>query len=145
LKSEVDPKTYSELERQIQRSVGVRGKQPVTVSQIDDKKFDYLFGRATGREHNLARTNQNASEMKRLGVPDTPEGHAMLRSHLNDAVQGNSNVVRTYENEWGSFEVRESLFAGPSGKFSKFESTWQVMPDGSRRFSTLIPRGGGKK
>lgn len=114
-----------------------------TVSQIDGKKFDCLFGRATGREHNLARTNQNALEMKRLGVPDTAEGHAMLSSHLDDAVQGNSNISRSFDNEWGSFEVRESLFPGPSGKFSKFESTWQVMPEGSRRFSTLIPRGGG--
>ena len=128
-------KTVSEIKKQTPR-VG---------SQIDDKKFDYLFGRATGRQHNLARTNQNALEMKRLGIPDTPEGHAMLRSHLDNVVQENSNIIRAFNNEWGSFEVRESLFAGLSGKFSNFESTWQVLPDGTRRFSTLIPRGGGGK
>jgi hypothetical protein len=45
-----------------------------TASQIDGKKFDYLFGRATGRQHNLDRTNQNALEMKRLECRIRPKG-----------------------------------------------------------------------
>jgi filamentous hemagglutinin len=151
LRSTLGENNFREIESHILARAGQKSTQvpkqkaPTVASQIDNKKFDYLFGRATGREHNLARTNQNALEMKRLGIPDTPEGNTMLRSHLNNVVQNDANKIRTFNNEWGSFEVRESLFVGPSGKFSKFESTWQVLPDGTRRFNTLIPRGGGGK
>lgn len=65
----------------------------------------------------------------------------MLSSHLEQAAQGTSNVIRTYTNQWGSFEVRESLLAGPGG-FLKFESTWQVLDNGVLRFITAIPFGG---
>ena len=43
--------------------------------------------------------------------------------------------------EYGSFQARESLFAGPGG-FIKFESTWQVLEGGQFRFTTAIPFGG---
>jgi hypothetical protein len=43
----------------------------VNIPEIPEGKFDYFFGRATGRQHNLARTNQNAFQMKRIGVPDS--------------------------------------------------------------------------
>jgi filamentous hemagglutinin len=151
LRSTLGEKNFREIESHILARVSHKStkvpteKAPTVASQIDDKKFDYLFGRATGHEHNLARTNQNSLEMKRLGIPDTPKGHTLLRSHLNNTLQNNSSILKTFKNEWGSFEVRESLFVGPSGKFSKFESTWQVLPDGTRRFGTLIPRGGGGK
>ena len=111
-------------------------------TQVDAGKFDYLFGRGSGRAHNVARTNQNALQMQRLGIPDTAEGHALLRSHLDDVVQNPANISRTFSNKHGAFEVRESLCPGPSGKFSKFESTWQVMDDGTRRLTTIIPFGG---
>ena len=125
------------------RRVAVDGAGRISV-QIDAKKFDYLFGRAGGRDHNIDRTKQNVAEMKRLGIPDNPEGYDMITRHLSDAVQNKSNVTKTFSNEWGTFEVRQSLFAGPSGKFSIFESTWQVLPSGERRFSTLISKGGKK-
>jgi hypothetical protein len=111
---------------------------------VEQGKFDYLFGRTTGRQHNLARSNQNALQMKRLGVPDTAEGHALLRQHFDDVIAQEGNVVNKFANEHGSFEVRESLFPGPSGKFSKFETTFEMLPDGSRRLVTVIPRGGGR-
>lgn len=110
---------------------------------IPEGKFDYFFGRATGRQHNLARTNQNAFQMKRLGVPDTPEGHALLRDHLVEAANNPRNVLYAFENPYGFFEVRESLFQGPSGQFAKFQTTWHVMDDGLRKLTTLIPFGGG--
>jgi hypothetical protein len=46
----------------------------------------------------------------------------------------------TFTNEYGTFQVRESLFAG-TGRFLKFESTWQAFEIGSSRFITAIPFG----
>ena len=107
-------------------------------ASVDEGKLDYLFGKAKGGKnagHNLPRTNQNAAQMRRLGLSYTVEGRAMVRSHLDEVVQNDSNILKLFKNEYGSFEVRESLFSGPSGKFSKFESTWELMPDGSRRLT----------
>jgi hypothetical protein len=107
-------------------------------------KWDYLFGRAAGAKnagHNAPRTAQNLAQMRRLGVPDNAAGRALLQSHFDDVVQDSSNIVRTWTNKHGSFELRESLFAGPGG-FAKFESSWQVMDDGTRRLTTMVPRGG---
>lgn len=108
-------------------------------------KWAYMFGRATGAKnaaHNLPRTIQNLQQMRRIGVPDNAAGRAMLQRHFDRVVRDKSNIVRTWTNKYGSFEKRESLFAGPGG-FARFETTWQVMKDGTRRFVTAIPSGGG--
>jgi len=39
-----------------------------------------------------------------------------------------------------TFITKDSLFAGPSGKFAHFESTWEVMNDGTLRLTTMIPK-----
>ncbi|WP_375058617.1 hypothetical protein [Zobellella sp. DQSA1] len=102
-------------------------------------KFDYLFGRVSSNAHNAARSNQLAFEMQRLGVPDTAAGRQMLTQHLELAAKTEGNITRTFSNQYGRFEVRESLFIGPSGKVAKFESTFQVLEDGTRQLSTVIP------
>ncbi|WP_211314281.1 hypothetical protein, partial [Salinicola socius] len=102
-------------------------------------KFDYLFGRVASSAHNAARSNQLALEMKRLGVPDTVAGRKMLTEHLQAAVNTEGNIARTFSNQYGNFEVRESLFMGSSGQAAKFESTFQILEDGTRRLSTVIP------
>ena len=61
-----------------------------------------------------------------------------------DGVQSNQNVEATYSDQYGDYEVKESLFAGPSGEFAKFESTWEVTSDGGYRLTTVIPYGRGK-
>ncbi len=109
---------------------------------IEAGKFDYLFGRVAPDAHNTPRANENALQMKRLGVPDTLEGHQMLRRHLEDAASRTDNITRTFTNQYGTYEVHESLFAGPSGQFAKFESTWQVLATKQRRLTTVIPYGG---
>ena len=81
-------------------------------------------------------------KMKRLGVFDDAQGRALLQSHFDEVVQSNSNITRTFNNQYGNFEVRESLFSGPSGQFAKFETTWEVLPNGGRRLTTAIPFGG---
>jgi RHS repeat-associated protein len=109
---------------------------------VPPAKFKYFFGLATGRDHNLERSNQNALQMGRLGLFDNAQGHAILTEHLQQAATRADNVLREFSNKYGNFEVRESLFAGPSGKFSLIESTWSVAEDGTRTLSTIIPKGG---
>jgi RHS repeat-associated protein len=113
---------------------------------IDPKKMDFIFGRVDSNAHNAGRSAEMALQMKRLGVPDSPEGHAMLMDHLQQsALQGN-NVVSTRTSEYGEQMVKESLFAGPSGKFALFRSAWiRDSVTGELRLTTLIPIGGGWK
>jgi len=121
---------------------GITAAQTVANSVVDAKKFDYLFGRATGNSHTLDRTNQLALEMKRLGITDDINGHAVLAEHFTQATQISNNVVKKYTDQYGSFEIRESFFIGPSGKATMFESTFKITGDGTRQFITTIPKNG---
>ncbi|WP_236472984.1 DUF637 domain-containing protein, partial [Pseudomonas sp. PA-6-1H] len=107
--------------------------------EIAPGKFDYLFGRVASNSHNSARSNQLALEMKRLGVPDNAAGRQMLTDHLTRSAKTDGNLINAFSNQYGKFEVRESLFMGPSGKAANFQSTFQVLDDGSRKLSTVIP------
>lgn len=106
-------------------------------------EFDYMFGRVASNSHNAARSNQLALEMKRLGVPDTPAGREILTNHFTEAARTEGNISREFSNQYGNFEVRDSMFIGPSGKAVKFETTFHILEDGTRRFSTAIPFRGG--
>lgn len=77
--------------------------------------------------------------MKRLGVPDNAAGRQMLTDHLTLSTKADSNVINTFSNQYGKFEVGESLFIGLSGKAANFQSTFQVLDDGTRKLSTVIP------
>ena len=117
------------------RSAGIAA-QPETAI-VDAGKFDYLFGRVASDVHNAARSAQNAQQFARVGVYDTPAGRAMLQSHRDGVVGDASNIARTFSNEFGSYQVRDSLFSGPGG-FLKVEFTWQVTDNGLR-LTTVIP------
>jgi hypothetical protein len=103
-------------------------------------KYDYLFGNVASNAHNAARSAQNAQQLARIGVYDDAAGRGLLQDHFDDVIARGDNIVRTFTNEHGTFQVRDSLFSGPGG-FLKFESTWQVTGDGFR-LSTVIPMGG---
>jgi hypothetical protein len=109
-----------------------------TNCSINPNKFKYLFGEVDSSAHNLARSNQLSLVLKYLGVPFDEEGKALLTENLIGAAQDDSNVVASWDNEYGSFVSKESLFAGPSGKFALFQSTWKVT-DEEMQFTTLIP------
>jgi hypothetical protein len=137
---------------QIDKSVGkmepqVAARQvaggPCAPAIINSGKLDYLFGDVRSSAHNAARSAQNLREMSRLGLIPSAHGRALIENHLQSVVSDSRNIAGEYSNVYGTFQVRESLFAGPSGAFSKLESTWQVMPDGSLRLITVIPYGGG--
>ncbi|WP_231564394.1 hemagglutinin repeat-containing protein [Enterobacter sp. Bisph1] len=117
-------------------------EQTITDSVIDPKKFDYLFGKATGSDHTIDRTNQLALEMKRLGVTDDNNGYAVLAEHFTQATTNPNNIVKKYTDQYGNFEVRQSFFIGPSGKATIFESTFEVTEEGAYRFITTIPKNG---
>lgn len=112
-----------------------------TKGTIDSKKFDYIFGNVNSNSHNAARSNQLAKTMESLGVYNNSAGKKLLSQHFDSIVKANKNITNTFSNKHGNFEVRESLFFGPSGKSVKFETTFQIMSDGTRRFSTVIPKG----
>ncbi|WP_241899716.1 hypothetical protein [Stenotrophomonas maltophilia] len=102
-------------------------------------KFDYIFGRVRSNEHNSARSTQLFVEMRRLGINDSAFGRKILIEHLDKVVRTEGNVVSSYSNEFGRFEARESLLIGPSGRAVMLRSSFQVMDDGTRKFSTFIP------
>jgi filamentous hemagglutinin len=72
-------------------------------------------------------------------------GHAVLAEHFNQIAKNSNNIVKKYADQYGSVEVKESFFIGHSGKATIFESTFQVMNDGSYKFITTIPRNGATK
>ena len=108
---------------------------------VDPDKYRYLFGEVESNAHNAARSAQNLAQMERLGLRGS-EGRSILQAHLDAVVDDPTNIAREFSNQYGTFQVRESLFHGPSGAFAKLETTWQVMPDGTLRLTTLIPFGG---
>ena len=118
---------------------GAERKALASGMEIAENKFDYLFGEVESNAHNAARSNQLALEMERLGVQDTAAGREILSEHFAQAASSEGNVVRTFSNEYGNFEVRDSLFIGPSGQAVRFETTFLVTADGTRRFATTIP------
>ncbi|MEW5858728.1 MAG: hypothetical protein AB1861_15290 [Cyanobacteriota bacterium] len=119
---------------------------------IPERKLDYLFNQNIAPDdHNTPRAAQNAQQMQRLGLWDTPEGREVVREHFQQVIQTNNNVVerfiKTFIDRTGTtaeveIEVRESLLAGGSGKFAKVKSSWEVMPDGTRRFVSAELYGG---
>jgi filamentous hemagglutinin len=83
--------------------------------------------------------------MKQLGVHDDLKGHSLLEEHLMKVAKDNKNISNTFEKEFreggkGSFLIKESLFAGPSGKFAKFETGWEITNENTIRLTTIIPK-----
>ncbi len=119
---------------------------------ILERKLDYLFNQNIAPDfHNTPRAIQNARQMQRLGLWNTPEGREIVREHLQQVLQTNNNVVeqftKTFVDKTGTtvktdIEVRESLLVGASGKFAKVKSSWEVIPDGTRRFVSAELYGG---
>jgi filamentous hemagglutinin len=54
----------------------------------------------------------------------------------DDLVIMHSNGITTYG---VSLEKRESLFIGPSGHSLKLATTFEILPDGARRLTTIFP------
>ncbi|MFH9817538.1 putative T7SS-secreted protein [Streptomyces sp. NPDC017230] len=114
-------------------------------AEIDSRKLDYLFNKDIKQDsHNSPRALQNELQLHRIGIPDTPEMRQYLTDHLASAAQ--QPFGRTFTKEWpggsGEFGVTESVLHGPHGALG-VESTWQILPEGGHRLSTVIFRGSG--
>jgi len=115
----------------------------VTNVFIDNRKIDHLFNYQIAPDnHNSPQAIQNVQQLQRLGFYDNLESREIVEHHLDQVVQENSNIIDDRENQYGKFEDRESLLSGPSGKFVKIMSSWQVMPDRTRRLVSAKLFGG---
>ncbi|MWP62379.1 RHS repeat-associated core domain-containing protein [Gilliamella sp. Pas-s25] len=115
-----------------------------TELEIDPKKFDYLYGKVTSGTHNTDRSTQLSQTMRRLGLQTDESGTKILTEHFDKIINTQDNIIDTYIKGSQKFEIRESLLIGPSGKATKLESSFEIMPNGSRRFVTTIPKEGKK-
>ncbi|WP_367484113.1 hypothetical protein ABX022_05960 [Snodgrassella alvi] len=82
--------------------------------------------------------------MRRLELQTNESGTAILIEHFNKAVNTKGNVINNDKRGSQSFEVRESFLIGPSVKGVVLQTSFDIMPDGSRRFVTTIPKEGKK-
>ncbi len=114
-------------------------------AEVDPRKLDYLFNKNIKADsHNSPRALQNELQLNRIGIPDTPEMRKYVTDHLAHTAE--QPFGRTFSKEWdggsGDFGVTESVLYGPHGALG-VESTWQILPDGAHRLSTVIFRGSG--
>ncbi|MGA9378731.1 MAG: hypothetical protein WBV73_08175 [Phormidium sp.] len=116
---------------------------------INDRKLDYLFNKnIKPDDHNSKRALQNRQQLNRLGFDDDSESRQIIQYHLVKVVQQESNTIKRFidrfidknTSEEGEVdtEVRDSLLPGRTGKFAQVQSSWEVLPDGTRRFLSAI-------
>ena len=110
-------------------------------AEVPPKKYDYIFGRVSSNEHNAARSLQIGRDLARIGIHDNASGRAILEEHFRRVVADTGSVSKTYTDEHGLFELRESILAGPGG-FLKLETAWKVV-GAARIFCTVITKGKG--
>ena len=120
-----------------------------TEALIDGRKLDYLFNKNIKRDdHNSPRALQNYQQLRRLGFYDDRASRSIVQKHLEATVQSGANIIQRFterfiDRETGvegevETEVRDSLLAGPSGKFAQVRSAWEILSDGKRRFLSAI-------
>ncbi|WAL96451.1 RHS repeat-associated core domain-containing protein [Streptomyces sp. Je 1-369] len=114
-------------------------------TEVDPRKLDYLFNKNIKPDsHNSPRAAQNEQQLGRIGINDTAGMRQYVTEHLTGASK--QPFERTFSKEWdggsGEFGVTNSIVHGPRGALG-VESTWQLLPDGTRRLSTVIFRGSG--
>ncbi|MFF1463787.1 putative T7SS-secreted protein [Streptomyces sp. NPDC058330] len=106
--------------------------------EVNPRKLDYLFNKDVKPDpHNTPRAIQNANQLKSIGFHDTPASRQFVTEHLKEAT-GNG-FSEHFTNEWGNFGKTKSVLYGPHGMLG-VDSTWQIMPDGGYRLSTVIFR-----
>lgn len=117
------------------------GSDPFGLSpcpEVNPRKLDYLFNENVKPDpHNTPRARQNANQLKSVGFGDTPASRQFVTEKLKEATS--NGFSEHFSNEWGNFGKAKSVLYGPHGMLG-VESTWQIMPDGGYRLSTVIFR-----
>ena len=85
------------------------------------EKLQYMFGKATGAQHNLDRSAEMYQSLKKIGIFDTPKNRRYLTQYLLGVMSNPSNIEKIQPN--GSI-VRDSLLMGPRGGV-KLQTIWR--------------------
>ncbi|WP_257790363.1 putative T7SS-secreted protein [Streptomyces katrae] len=116
------------------------GLAPEGCPEVSDGKLDYLFDKDIKADpHNTARAKQNAAQLRSIGFEDTPASREYVRQHLQDATKNGFEDV--YTDQWGTFGRTHSVITGRWG-MREADAMWQLLPDGSKRLTTVIFKGG---
>ena len=84
-------------------------------------KMEYLFGNATGTQHNVARSMQMGNQLNSIGIYNNANGRNIITNSLNSVLNDPHSISSIQSN--GRI-VRESLLTGPNGVL-KMESIWE--------------------
>lgn len=99
------------------------------------RKFEYLFGNATGNQHNIDRSRDLLAKLHRIGISDVPRMRAYLQTFFEKVLNDPTNVATQQAN---GRVVRESLLMGPLGGL-KVQSIWE----GAKLITVYLFGGGG--
>ncbi len=114
-------------------------------------KLDYLFGKASGDNHNINRSKAMQAELQKIGIHNTPSGKEYISNHLNDVLKDPTNISNVETRSYTIKELpdkpvvkytattRESLLMGPGGAVM-VKSIWN-----GNRLLTAIVEGGKRK
>ena len=83
-------------------------------------KLNYIFGQATGLQHNIERSIQMYNQLKSIGIWDTP----YWREYLNNFIVNlYNNAVNCYVQSNGRIVI-EAMLYGPGGGL-KIKTIWE--------------------
>jgi hypothetical protein len=105
---------------------------------VDEGKLDYIFGKVDSSQHSYDRSQGTKRDMEYLSMTDTEQNRDLIRAHLTDAAGQPNNITGGWCNQYGEFISKESIFPGPTGRFIKVRSSWQVLPNQRLRLTTVI-------
>jgi len=91
------------------------------------RKLEYLFGNATGRQHNIDRTKRNVLDFAGIGINDTLANRDYLSKYFQEILNDSRNILDVELTYYIAKELpdqptiyyirttRESLIKGPDG------------------------------
>jgi len=96
------------------------------------RKINYIFGQATGSQHNIDRSTAMLQQLQRIGIHNTQSG----RSHVSDAIVSAYHNVAPVVLDTGR-HLREFMVMGPNGGVL-MRTIW----DGARLITVYVIAGG---
>ena len=104
-------------------------ENPKLTVPIIGNKLNYVFGEATGRKHNLERTNEMALTLKGIGINNDTLGGKVVYNNLVNTFHNPHSVTNreSYYNPYDGITYnkteREAFLMGPAGGV-KISSIW---------------------
>ena len=110
---------------------------------IDDKKWNFIYGRATGSKHNLDRTAELKKTFDKLGFPENEASKKMLLEHFDKVAREYpiAGGIEAPKLAGGFSKVKKiSQLTGASGEKATLKFLFELQSDGSLRFITIIAK-----